>query len=91
MSDKKDLDPFTAVAIPEEGTMQNKEYKTWKALPENKGSLKAWLKWFEVGDTRGLSMSQQFLFNPDLKPVEERRRNWRWYNFVNFWFAEHNT
>lgn len=88
MSDKKDLDPFTAVAIPEEGTMQNKEYKTWKALPEKKGSLRAWLKWFEVGDTKGLSMSQQFLFNPDLKPVEERRRNWRWYNFVNFWFAD---
>lgn len=88
MDDKKEIKPVDTEPQSEMGSMQNREYRTWKPIPQNKSSIKAWLKWLEVGETEGLSMSQQFLFNPDLKPVEDRRRNWRWYNFVNFWCAD---
>lgn len=29
-----------------------------------------------------------FLYNYDLRPVEEKRRTWSWYNFINFWIAD---
>lgn len=35
-----------------------------------------------------LTVSQLFLYNPDLKPVEEKRRKWAWFNFVFFWIAD---
>ncbi|CCH62220.1 hypothetical protein TBLA_0G02830 [Henningerozyma blattae CBS 6284] len=38
--------------------------------------------------TKGVSFTQSFLYNNDLKPVETKRRVWSWYNFAYFWLAE---
>ncbi|VEU22762.1 DEKNAAC103818 [Brettanomyces naardenensis] len=46
------------------------------------------INWVEIDGTRGLSMSQLFLYNYDLKPVEAARRTWRWYSFCFFWIAD---
>ncbi|CUM67335.1 uncharacterized protein PRCAT00005028001 [Priceomyces carsonii] len=48
------------------------------------------LEFFEVDheEMKGLSPVQMFLYNYDLRPVEEERRKWSWYNFVNFWIAD---
>lgn len=35
-----------------------------------------------------LSIKESFLYNHDLKPVEEQRRRWAWYNFLWFWVAD---
>lgn len=35
-----------------------------------------------------MTSMQMFLFNYDLRPVEEARRQWSWYNFVFFWIAD---
>lgn len=36
----------------------------------------------------GVSLKQSFLNNHDLKPVEEKRRIWSWWNFAYFWLAD---
>lgn len=41
-----------------------------------------------IKGTEGLSFSQLFLYNYDLKPVEKARRTWHWYHFVFFWIAD---
>lgn len=41
-----------------------------------------------IEGTEGLSLSQLFLYNYDLRPVEEARRTWSWYNYVFFWIAD---
>lgn len=41
----------------------------------------------EAPNPRGLSSSQLFVENEDLKPVESARRLWRGWNFVTFWIA----
>lgn len=38
--------------------------------------------------TIGTSLLDSFMYNHDLKPVEEERRVWSWFNFVYFWLAE---
>lgn len=35
-----------------------------------------------------LTIGESFLFNHDLKPVEEDRRRWAWFNFLWFWVAD---
>ena len=35
-----------------------------------------------------ISILDSFMYNSDLKPVEEERRVWSWYNFAYFWLAE---
>lgn len=35
-----------------------------------------------------VSLAESFLYNPDLKPVEEERRCWSWFNFLYFWVAD---
>lgn len=35
-----------------------------------------------------LSMLESFLYNHDLKPVEEERRKWAWFNYLWFWIAD---
>ncbi|QPG76945.1 hypothetical protein FOA43_004339 [Brettanomyces nanus] len=45
-------------------------------------------KWVEIEGTQGLTSSQLFLYNYDLKPVEGHRRTWRWWNFCFFWIAD---
>ena len=42
----------------------------------------------ESPNPRGLSGSQMFLENEDLKPVEAGRRTWRKRNFITFWIAD---
>ncbi|KAI5953502.1 DAL4 [Candida jiufengensis] len=46
------------------------------------------IKFIEVQPMGDLSASQMFLYNYDLKPVEEARRTWRWYNYATFWIAD---
>lgn len=46
------------------------------------------LSFMELQEKGNLSTSQLFLFNPDLQPVEEKRRRWSWFNFVFFWIAD---
>ncbi|OXT10007.1 hypothetical protein B9K03_11845, partial [Rothia sp. Olga] len=38
--------------------------------------------------TIGVSVLDSFMYNSDLKPVEEKRRVWSWFNFCYFWLAE---
>ncbi len=38
--------------------------------------------------SRELTRLERFLYNYDLRPVEEERRQWSWYNFVFFWVAD---
>jgi nucleobase:cation symporter-1, NCS1 family len=45
-------------------------------------------KWLEIEGTEGLTLSQLFLVNYDLRPVEAARRKWAWYHFIFFWIAE---
>lgn len=64
--------------------------------PSNNGKDKAestnafakMFKWLEIDGTQGFSLSQLFLMNYDLRPVEEVRRKWKWYHFVFFWIAD---
>lgn len=35
-----------------------------------------------------VSLKESFLYNRDLKPVEESRRVWSWYNYLYFWLAD---
>lgn len=46
------------------------------------------ISWIEVQPKGDLTTSQMFLYNFDLKPVEEARRTWRWWNYVFFWVAD---
>lgn len=55
---------------------------------EETSGWKGWLKKLEVENQAGLSTAQAFLINHDLKPVEEARRLWSWYNYVFFWIAD---
>lgn len=38
--------------------------------------------------TLDISIKESFLYNNDLKPVEEGRRVWSWYNYLYFWLAD---
>lgn len=38
--------------------------------------------------TLNVSLTQSFLYNYDLKPVEEDRRLWSWHNYLWFWLAD---
>ena len=42
----------------------------------------------EVQHKGNLSLSQMYLYNYDLRPVEEARRTWKWYNYVFFWISD---
>lgn len=42
----------------------------------------------QVEEPGDLTTMQRYLFNYDLRPVEEARRQWSWYNFVFFWVAD---
>ncbi|EGV65986.1 Allantoin permease [Yamadazyma tenuis] len=56
---------------------------------EDKGGFWSRLsKKLEVQEKGDLTTSQMFLVNYDLKPVENARRTWSWYNYVFFWVAD---
>lgn len=42
----------------------------------------------QVQEPEGLTTTQMYLYNHDLRPVEEARRQWSWYNYVFFWVAD---
>ena len=46
------------------------------------------VKFLEVQPRGELTTAQMFLYNHDLRPVEEKRRLWSWYNYVFFWVAD---
>lgn len=50
---------------------------------------KIYYNWLIVDkSTLDVSLTRSFLYNHDLKPVEEERRVWSWYNFAYFWLAD---
>ena len=51
---------------------------------------KKFLHFIEIDNGPGNKFDNvtMFLYNYDLRPVEERRRTWSWYNFINFWIAD---
>lgn len=65
---------------------------TEKYADSNNGKEKSkflrWFKFLEIEGTEGYSLSQLFLLNYDLRPVEAARRKWAWYHFVFFWIAD---
>ncbi|KAF9465815.1 NCS1 nucleoside transporter family [Collybia nuda] len=46
------------------------------------------LRYLEVEHEPGLTYSQSFLMNADLKPVIPQQRTWKAYNFFAFWIAD---
>ncbi|KAK6455231.1 allantoin permease [Scheffersomyces xylosifermentans] len=46
------------------------------------------IKKIEVQPKGDLTTAQMFLYNHDLRPVEEQRRQWSWFNYVFFWIAD---
>ncbi|KAK8441397.1 Allantoin permease [Candidozyma auris] len=59
---------------------------------QNDKEEKSWWKkvvdYLEVDNPGGLTNTQRFLFNHDLRPVEAARRQWSWYNYAFFWIAD---
>lgn len=55
---------------------------------ENLGFWSKLSKKLEVQKKGDLTTAQMFLVNHDLKPVEQARRSWSWYNYVFFWIAD---
>lgn len=56
-----------------------------------KSSPSFWSKamsFLEVQEKGDLSTVQLFLYNFDLRPVEEERRRWSWYNYVFYWISD---
>lgn len=50
---------------------------------------KIYYNWLVVDKSYlGTTLTQSFLNNHDLKPVEEDRRIWSWYNYAYFWLAD---
>ncbi|KAK6464664.1 uridine permease [Scheffersomyces coipomensis] len=55
------------------------------------GEVSLWRRFLnivELEEPKGLTASQMFLYNYDLRPVETARRQWSWYNYVFFWVAD---
>ncbi|VEU20123.1 DEKNAAC100997 [Brettanomyces naardenensis] len=78
------VEVFQEVTSDENVSYSGKESKLGKPL----GFVKNLLSKIQIDGTQGLSLSQLFLYNYDLKPVEELRRTWRAYNFIAFWIAD---
>lgn len=36
----------------------------------------------------GMTTSQMYLYNFDLRPLEEKRRLWSWFNYIFFWISD---
>lgn len=65
-------------SVIESGIDQNEPTTWWGKL----------MKKLEVQPKGDLTTAQMFLYNHDLRPVEEARRQWSWYNYVFFWIAD---
>lgn len=46
------------------------------------------IKKIQLQEKGDLTTAQMYLVNYDLRPVEEARRTWSWYNYVFFWIAD---
>ncbi|KAF2251736.1 uracil permease [Trematosphaeria pertusa] len=55
-------------------------------VKQSKAAL--WADKLAVESEPGLTTAQLMLFNHDLKPVEQARRQWGAWNFVGFWVAD---
>lgn len=53
-----------------------------------KTKWRKFIDYIEVQPKGNMTTSQMFLYNHDLRPVEEARRTWQWYNYVFFWIAD---
>lgn len=84
MKDSTKEIPVVSVAVSNDS--DNGKYKD--AGAESEFFLARWFRWMEIDGTQGFSLSQLFLINYDLKPIEKARRKWHWYHFVCFWIAD---
>lgn len=55
---------------------------------ETKSWWQKFMDYVQIDGQSDLSAAQLYLFNYDLKPVEQSRRLWSWFNFVFFWVAD---
>lgn len=58
------------------------------ASQESRTKWKKIVSYLEVEKGDDLTMSQRYLYNADLRPVEAARRQWSWYNYMFFWIAD---
>ena len=75
-----DLDEIGQTSVED---IQNYEHKS-----EPKSLLQRLVKFLEVQPRGELSNTQIFLYNHDLRPVEEERRLWSWYNYIFYWISD---
>lgn len=96
---KEDFEIHTTVAEGRNGsTLKSEDIDTVEEISIDKSSnipVKygkynplRYLTWLEIKGTEGFTLSQLFLLNYDLRPVEAARRKWTWYHFVFFWIAD---
>lgn len=64
------------------------EVSELKSEPVALTKWQKFIRFIEVEHEEGLTTSQRYLFNYDLRPVEAARRQWSWYNYVFFWVAD---
>lgn len=53
-----------------------------------KSKWRRFIEFIEIEEPGDLTTSQMYLFNYDIKPVEQERRQWAWYNYVTYWIAD---
>ncbi|CAH2351652.1 allantoin permease [[Candida] railenensis] len=58
------------------------------SLNTSQSKWEKFLDYIAVQEKGDLTTVQMFLYNHDLRPVEEARRAWSWYNYVFFWVAD---
>lgn len=73
-----------------ESDLEDKSEEDEDRIPQTKSKWKKFYYQHIVVDksTINVSVLDSFMYNSDLKPVEEHRRVWSWYNFTYFWLAE---
>ncbi|CUM63408.1 uncharacterized protein PRCAT00000983001 [Priceomyces carsonii] len=68
---------------------QAREDETSSNEQRSKDSL--WRRFYqklEIKEQGDFTATQLFLYNHDLRPVEQARRTWGWHNYVFFWVAD---
>ncbi|CDO93537.1 unnamed protein product [Kluyveromyces dobzhanskii CBS 2104] len=83
-----DLEKDKIVHIDEELTQEDSD-STTEAVEYKSVWSKIYYEYLLVDKSLAkLSILESFLYNHDLKPVEEHRRRWAWYNYLWFWVAD---
>ncbi|QLL34459.1 hypothetical protein HG536_0G03210 [Torulaspora globosa] len=79
----------TGKSFYEEDVSSTVEASVDEYVEEQSRWKKFYSKWIIVDPSvADVSLTESFLYNHDLKPVEEKRRVWSWFNFAYFWLAD---